>query len=625
MNPVPESLQRWRCPLGLALLLLLTGWIYWPGLAGPWLFDDYENLSPLEKIEDSPAFLMDVVRGNISGPTGRPVSMLGFALEKLYLKHGVRGQKSVNLLLHLGNGCLVFLFALQLCRRLVPDRAELAALYVTAFWLLAPLLLSTTLYVVQRMTLLAAGFSLLSLNAYCRARLAQGAATIIWWWLCFSAAVLAFLSKENGLLVLPMLLLLEVFLFRFAGRHGRWLVLLHAGIWGLGLLGLLLLLLLLPERVFDDYGSREFTLRERLLTEPRILWHYLGQLVWPRVQIMGLFHDDWIISRNVWQPLTTLPGLLGWLAVPVLVIYAGLKARLCLVGLGLGIFLVGHLMESTLFALDLYYEHRNYLPAVGLVLALLGLGIELGQRLPWLRQWIALAGLLLLSRNAILLGSQATIWSDERVLVMDAVNHHPHSPRANYQMGQIYARYGGLRQALQHAAIATALDGSSATRGALLRAQYHCFSGVPIAAGFWNELSPPAEVAGERDFSLQFKHLVQLLINEGCPGTDVAAQADAFRAMFTGPGEAMLTPQVLGALVLLEGYLQRYRVGLDYALALSAREPGNVMALQFRLFFATALEDDTARDAAVTALSDMRESGLLNAEESYNLELFLKN
>ena len=33
--------------IALLVLLLVTAWIYWPGINGPFVLDDYENLNPL--------------------------------------------------------------------------------------------------------------------------------------------------------------------------------------------------------------------------------------------------------------------------------------------------------------------------------------------------------------------------------------------------------------------------------------------------------------------------------------------------------------------------------------------------------------------------------------------------
>ena len=63
--------------------LVLVSWAYLPGLAGPQLLDDNENLKSLQRIEQDAGFSLDVVLDNSSGPLGRPVAMATFVLEKL--------------------------------------------------------------------------------------------------------------------------------------------------------------------------------------------------------------------------------------------------------------------------------------------------------------------------------------------------------------------------------------------------------------------------------------------------------------------------------------------------------------------------------------------------------------
>ncbi|QKQ26228.1 hypothetical protein [Candidatus Reidiella endopervernicosa] len=64
----------------LYLLILMTAAIYWPGLIGPFLFDDIPNLSILEQLDQFDTFnrSLQFVLGGTSGPTGRPISLLSF-------------------------------------------------------------------------------------------------------------------------------------------------------------------------------------------------------------------------------------------------------------------------------------------------------------------------------------------------------------------------------------------------------------------------------------------------------------------------------------------------------------------------------------------------------------------
>ena len=224
------QIRRETVAAGLLWLLIVcvVAWAYWPGLQGPLLLDDFSNLATLEKLVSQGDFAADIVSGNTSGPLGRPVSMASFVLESLYLDYGVPGQKRFGLFLHLINACLVLMLCLRLLRAAGIRQPLLFAGLTAGLWVSAPLLLSTTLYVVQRMTLLAAMFSLIALCAYsvARDRNLRGQRSPGWWLLALVGTVCALLSKENGVLTLPMMTAMEVFIYGFQSRKQvtrRWL------------------------------------------------------------------------------------------------------------------------------------------------------------------------------------------------------------------------------------------------------------------------------------------------------------------------------------------------------------------------------------------------------------------
>ncbi|MEJ2296991.1 MAG: hypothetical protein P8X94_00505, partial [Woeseiaceae bacterium] len=56
---------------------------YWPGLSGPWLFDDFgsiANLADLGGVRNWETFKAFVF-GGTAGPTGRPLSLLTFLID----------------------------------------------------------------------------------------------------------------------------------------------------------------------------------------------------------------------------------------------------------------------------------------------------------------------------------------------------------------------------------------------------------------------------------------------------------------------------------------------------------------------------------------------------------------
>ncbi len=159
------------------LLLVAAGWVflfiaavfaYWPGLAGPFLLDDFGSIADLGDrggVRDWSTFKAFVFGGH-AGPLGRPVALLSFLIDGNNWPTDPWPFKRTNLLIHLLNGGLIGLLATKILRLLEFDRqdARWIALVSAACWLLHPFLVSTTLYAVQRMAQLSTLFVFAGLN-----------------------------------------------------------------------------------------------------------------------------------------------------------------------------------------------------------------------------------------------------------------------------------------------------------------------------------------------------------------------------------------------------------------------------------------------------------------------------
>jgi hypothetical protein len=128
---------------GLFLLsLVLVVAIYWPGLQGSWLFDDYPNIVDNHAIQVHDASLSSLVGAALSSPASefkRPLASLSFAAN--YLASGLDPywMKLTNLAFHLLNGLLVFLLTRVLLRRshaATEARSGVVAALVAASWML---------------------------------------------------------------------------------------------------------------------------------------------------------------------------------------------------------------------------------------------------------------------------------------------------------------------------------------------------------------------------------------------------------------------------------------------------------------------------------------------------------
>ncbi len=117
MRPALTRLSRHGWMLAAAFLVTLA--VYWPGLSGAYLFDDYPNIVDNHGVQPPDATLPSLVRAALSSPASefkRPLASLSFAANYLATGLDPYWMKLTNLILHLLNGLLVFLLARLLLR-----------------------------------------------------------------------------------------------------------------------------------------------------------------------------------------------------------------------------------------------------------------------------------------------------------------------------------------------------------------------------------------------------------------------------------------------------------------------------------------------------------------------------
>ena len=429
----------------LALTLAVTWWVYRPGFAGVFLFDDYANLPALGAygpVDNTTTFLRYITSGH-ADPTGRPLALLSFLVDAHDWPADPAPFKRTNLLLHLLNGALLGWLLLRLGAALALDatRAAVAAVFGSALWLLHPLLVSTVLYIVQREAMLPATFVLAGLIGYVSAReaTAQGrrAGPMLAALSIGGATLLAVASKGNGILLPLLAWLVDVIVLSRsdatldAGNarriaHMRRIVLEVPSV-------LVLAWFAWTGAGYALHGVPEFrawTFGERLLTEGRIVSSYIAQLLVPRPYTAGLFNDAVVVSKGLLSPPSTIVAL-AFIAASIAFAIA-VRRRAPALALAILFYFTGHLLESTVIPLELYYEHRNYLPAM---LAFWPLGIWVtgsGAVVPVRRALLVALPVLL----AVLTRMNADLWGNasEQALVWAAKN--PDSPRAQAYAAQ---------------------------------------------------------------------------------------------------------------------------------------------------------------------------------------------
>lgn len=454
-------------PIFVFIISLFTALlIYAPGLKGGFLFDDAPNLESLANfggINDWDSFKSFISSG-VAGPLGRPIALASFVLDANFWPSPAEPFKRTNLLLHLLTGIFLCWATLNLLRLygIDEDKSRWGAVLNMAIWLLHPYMVSTTLYVVQRMAQLATLFMFAGMTGYLHGRLLlprrKFAAYV--WMSCSIAAgtALAAFSKENGILLPLLVVVVEWCRPRPSTSLGNNLPphLLIQPNWRWQALFLWLpsiaILVELAQKINlspTAWPTRAFNQVERLLTEPRIIFEYLYHLYIPRIEMQGLFQDNYAISSSLLNPITTLPSVLGvFFLIGFAVFIRKKKYAGTYIALSLLFFFSSHLIESTVVGLELYFEHRNYSAAAFLFLPIvMGLlwVLENKSRLVGVIAIVGIIGLL-----SFLTWQRSQLWSDTKILQNYWAAASPNSPRAQNYLAVQWFSNGHPAQGFAH-------------------------------------------------------------------------------------------------------------------------------------------------------------------------------
>lgn len=604
---LPSNTSSW---LVLGAILLLCWLAYLPGLSGGFLFDDFANLPALGaygSVDNRITFWRYLTSGT-ADPTGRPLSLLSFLIDARNWPAEAYPFKRTNLLLHLLNGALLFVLLRQLGHHLEqPARqAMLAALLGTALWLLHPLLVSTTLYIVQREAMLPATFMLLGMSGYIRGRdlARQGRLTGVALSACsvLLGTALAFLSKANGALLPLLIWVLESTILSRQqlpeGKAAR----LHAWMHrALVILPSLLLLAYLARIAWSGFihgtpPHRPWTLGERLLTQARIVMDYLALLWLPRPYSHGLFNDAVTASTGLFRPWTTAASLLA-LAILSASALVG-RRRWPAWSAAILFFLVAHLMESSVVALEMYYEHRNYVPALlmfwPLALWLTDSGPRHGSptasaRLArFKRALIILLPLLL----ATLTWLRADLWGNPNEQAALWALYNPDSPRAQAYAAQLDVARGDTATAIER--LEPMLERrQDDIQAALNLVGAKCAAGTLTASDL-----DQAKVAlrttrhFERMGYRWFEQSIATATQPPCPQLHLGA----IKALLAAASENPFAAQVRGR--------RQDILNLNARLALMEGEPDSALAL-----FNSALDEDIRPGAALAQAAQLGRAG----------------
>jgi protein O-mannosyl-transferase len=417
-------------PLLACLLLLALGVAaYANSFSVPFYFDDEIHILENPYIQMPSLNGASLFRAMVQdGKQNRPFSNLTFALNYHFQGDRTWSYHLVNLALHLLAGLALFFCLRFTFRRLgwTAERGDLAALLSAAAFCVHPIQTEAVTYIVQRQTVMASAFMLCTILSYLAGReTPRRGRRLMFYLLAALGFFIAAGSKEIALVTPVLILLYEVYFFQdlsfaFLRRHPAAIILailLLSGLFGL---------FVRPEiwaKIGQGYRNYPFTLTERLLTEPRVLFQYLGLLLLPLPSRLSLEHDPWV-STSLLSPWTTIPAILGWLILLAAAIRLARRPGWRGVSFALLWFLLNLSLESSFIPLDLMYEHRLYLPSLALIVPFLAgpVGLARGRRWPMIYGGLVILALLsgTIARNRV--------WQSPRQLWSDSIKKAPRRP-----------------------------------------------------------------------------------------------------------------------------------------------------------------------------------------------------
>ncbi|MCZ6696243.1 MAG: tetratricopeptide repeat protein [Acidobacteria bacterium] len=433
-------MRRLALLAGPALAIL----IYLPTLGHQFVFDDRGAIQAnplLQDVRDLPRVLVAPywMATRDGGNLYRPITTFSFALDRL-IARGLRPGwfHFVNLLLH---GLATWL-VVRLVVRFVPGTAGPAMAGV--IFALHPVHVEAVAGVVGRSEMLAACGVLTAILCHRRALLAGTGEGRGWLAAAWSAALLAMLAKESGIIAPALCLLFEIAVpslrsvdrdrrrVLYAGHAAAVVVYLVARVCVLGGIGIGA-----PIHFVDNPAAASGFLGGRF-TALSVLPRYAQLLLWPTHLSADYSYAQIPVVEGAFNA-----GVLGGFALVVLLVVggAGLVRRAPAVGTGLLWIAVSAALTTNLlfFVGTLLAERLMYLPSVGLCL-LLAWGVASARR----RLFPIVLGLVLLAgaAGAVRSADRIADWRDDLTLYGSSARVSPRSVRIRYNLGNAYLRRG---------------------------------------------------------------------------------------------------------------------------------------------------------------------------------------
>lgn len=379
-KPVSRTVATKNQLADLAVFALLAAAIfaaYSNTFNAAFVLDDFSNILdvPSMRLQQlSASAVTEVIKNGVNQQ--RILPNLSFALNYYADGYNPRGYHLVNIAIHcLASFSLYFLFIVTLKlvnKKFHSSKGKMLAFTAALIWALHPLQTNAVTYIVQRMSSMAALFYFLALLFYISGRLGKKTAghRAVLFVMAFACWACAILSKQNAV-ILPLVIAgYELFFLTPDSTRLTPRKLAPALLAGAALVTACIVLILGKTPlagILAGYAYRDFSLSERLLTQTRIVVHYLTLLVLPVPSRLNLNYD-FPLSLSITTPIQTLAAALAIFLLCCSIPFLFRRNRL--LAFAIFWFIANLLIESSIIPLELIFEHRLYLPSAFLALAL---------------------------------------------------------------------------------------------------------------------------------------------------------------------------------------------------------------------------------------------------------------
>jgi tetratricopeptide (TPR) repeat protein len=554
MGLTRDNLFHFICFFSVILLLSI---LYLPATESRFLLDDYSTLTGLTEIDESG--IANYVLGGFTGPTGRPISLLSFAIQADAWPDNPAAFKIFNLAIHVSNAFLLLLITLKLFSYSDFNKKEktIFSCIVFLLWLLHPLHHSTIFYATQRMTELAAFFTLLTVYFYLHFRPKLTNENSVKMLIIISIGVLSgtclsILSKENGILTLVYIYIIEITVLTHMKNTvmtRNWLnILLLTPV-----VILVLYFIFTYDKTLQGYEYRSYGVQDRLVTQVSVIIDYLRMVLLPNYSDFTFYHDDYRVIKDISVAPFILIKFLFLVCIILFAIFY--RRKLPFYCFGILWFFCGHALESSHLNLEMFFEHRNYLPSYGLIVFFVWSVFQLYKYFDI--KLIVVSLLLVFIINIFTVSIlHIKLWQDPYKQVTEWVRLNPGSINATSDLALVYTFLGNYTQAQSTYEHISMLTQDSVYTDIQRIKLLNCYQNEEIGEGVWLDIIEKSKSAISYKLRevASLDSLVALIVEGKCNYLDLDAFSLFINTLIKNPSFASNRPHLYEFMATVELY-----------------------------------------------------------------------